>query len=118
MRPLTAKTVRISPQLMGGMELEAQVSNHTFDGEFGAGHGMDDRERAVDHVVNDTPKNTLQLAALASKCAKCPANGCPRGTWMSGPYLIPRPKSSAILSTFLSAAHVFLLEQCPVQTPP
>ena len=115
---MTAKTVRISPQLMGGMELEAQVGNHTFDGEFGADRGMDDRERAVDHIVNDTQKNTLQLAALASKCAKCPANGCPRGTWMSGPYLIPRPKSSAILSTSLSAAHVFLLEQCPVQTPP
>ena len=103
---------------MGGMELEAQVGNHTFDDEFGPARGMDDREGAVDHIVNDTPKNTLQLAALASKCAKCPANGCPRGTWMSGPYLIPRPKSSAILSTFLSAAHVFLLEQCPVQTPP
>ena len=115
---MTAKTVRISPQLMGGMELGAQVGNHTFDGEFGAGHGMDDRERAVDHIVNDIQKNTLQLAALASKCAKCPANGCPRGTWMSGLYLIPRPKSSAILSTSLSAAHVFLLEQCPVQTPP
>ncbi len=56
MRPLTAKTVRISPQLMGGMELEAQVGNHTFDGEFGAGRGMDDRERAVDHIVNDTQK--------------------------------------------------------------
>ena len=111
MRLLTGKTVRIPLQLMGGMELEAQVSNHTFDGEFGAGHGMDDRERAVDHIVNDSPKNTLQLAALASKCAKCPANGCPRDTWMSGPYLIPRPKSSAILSTSLSAAHVFLLEQ-------
>ena len=52
---------------MGGMELEAQVGNHTFDGEFGAARGMDDRERAVDHIVNDTPKNTLQLAALASK---------------------------------------------------
>lgn len=75
MRLLTGKAVRISPQLMGGVELEAQVSNHTFDGEFGAGRGMDDRERAVDHIVNDTPKNTLQLAALASKCAKRPANG-------------------------------------------
>ena len=41
---------------MGGMELGAQVGNHTFDGEFGAGHGMDDRERAVDHIVNDTKK--------------------------------------------------------------
>ena len=51
---MTAKTVRISPQLMGGMELEAQVGNHTFDGEFGAGRGMDDRERAVDRIVNDT----------------------------------------------------------------
>ena len=115
---MATKTVRISPQLMGGVELEAQVGNHTFDGEFGADRGIDDRERTVDHIVNDSPKNTLQLAALASKCAKCPANGCPQGTWMSGPYLIPRPKSSAILSTSLSAAHVFLLEQCPVQTPP
>ncbi len=41
---------------MRGMELEAQVGNHTFDGEFGVGHGMDDRERAVDHIVNDTQK--------------------------------------------------------------
>ena len=41
---------------MDEMELEAQVGNHTFDGEFGAGRGMDDRERAVDHIVNDTPK--------------------------------------------------------------
>ena len=41
---------------MGGMELGAQVGNHTFDGEFGAGHGVDDRERAVDHIVNDTQK--------------------------------------------------------------
>ena len=41
---------------MDGMELEAQVGNHTFDGEFGAGRGMNDRERAVDHIVNDTPK--------------------------------------------------------------
>ena len=39
---------------MDEMELEAQVGNHTFDGEFGAGRGMDDRERAVDHIVNDT----------------------------------------------------------------
>lgn len=41
---------------MDGMELEAQVGNHTFDGEFGAGRGMNDRERAVDHIVSDTPK--------------------------------------------------------------
>ena len=41
---------------MGGVELGAQVGNHTFDGEFSAGHGMDDRERAVDHIVNDTQK--------------------------------------------------------------
>ena len=56
MRPLTAKTVRISPQLMGGMELEAQVAGHAFDGELGAGGGMDDRERAVNNIVNDTLK--------------------------------------------------------------
>lgn len=41
---------------MGGMELEAQVGNHAFDGELGAGGGMDDRERAVNNIVNDTPK--------------------------------------------------------------
>ena len=41
---------------MGGMELEAQVGNHTFDGAFGAGRGMDDRERTVDYIVNDSPK--------------------------------------------------------------
>ena len=64
---------------MGGMELEAQVAGHAFDGEFGAGHGMDDRERAVDHIVNETQKNTLRLAALSLKCAKRPANGCSRG---------------------------------------
>ncbi len=63
---------------MGGMELEAQVAGHAFDGEFGAGHGMDDRERAVDHIVNETQK-TLRLAALSLKCAKRPANGCSRG---------------------------------------
>lgn len=42
---------------MGGMELEAQVGNHAFDGELGAGGGMDDRERTVDHIVSDTPKS-------------------------------------------------------------
>ena len=36
--------------------LEAQVGGHAFDGELGAGHGMDDRERAVNNIVNDTPK--------------------------------------------------------------
>ena len=41
---------------MGGMELEAQVVGHAFDGELGACHGMDDRERAVNNIVNDTPK--------------------------------------------------------------
>ena len=56
MRPLTAKTVRISPQLMGGMELEAQVVGHAFDGELSACHGMNHGERAVDHIVSDTPK--------------------------------------------------------------
>ena len=34
MRLLTAKTVRISPQLMDEMELEAQVGGHAFDGEL------------------------------------------------------------------------------------
>lgn len=53
---MTAKTVRISPQLMGGMELEAQVVGHAFDGELGARYGMDHGERAVDHIVSDTPK--------------------------------------------------------------
>lgn len=42
---------------MGGMELEAQVAGHAFDGELGACHGMDDLERAVDHIVSDTPKS-------------------------------------------------------------
>lgn len=39
---------------MGGMELEAQVGNHAFDGELGTGNGVDHGERAVDHIVNDT----------------------------------------------------------------
>ena len=51
MRLLTAKSVRIPPQLMGGMELEAQVGNHTFDGELGASYGVDHSERAVDHIA-------------------------------------------------------------------
>ena len=51
MRLLPAKTVRISPQLMGGMGLEAQVVNHAFDGKLGAGYCMDHSERAVDHVA-------------------------------------------------------------------
>lgn len=54
---MTAKTVRISPQLMGGVELEAQVAGHAFDGELGAGYSMDHSERAVDHIVSDTPKS-------------------------------------------------------------
>lgn len=70
---MTAKTVRISPQLMGEMELEAQVGNHTFDGEFGAGRGMDDRERAVDHIVNDTPKILFD-----SPCSPSNAQSAPR----------------------------------------
>ena len=41
---------------MGGVELEAQVVSHAFDGELGACHGMDHGERAVDHIVSDTPK--------------------------------------------------------------
>ena len=41
---------------MGGMELEAQVVGHAFDGEIGARYGMDHGERAVDHIVSDTPK--------------------------------------------------------------
>ena len=51
MRLLTAKTVRISPQLMGGMELEAQIGSHAFDGKLGASYGVDHGERAVDHVA-------------------------------------------------------------------
>ena len=31
---------------------------------------------SMSHTVLTIPKNTLQLAALASKCAKCPTNGC------------------------------------------
>lgn len=42
---------------MGGVELEAQVVSHAFDGELGACHGMDHGERAVDHIVSDTPKS-------------------------------------------------------------
>lgn len=42
---------------MGGMELEAQVAGHAFDGELGAGHGMDHGKWAVDHIVSDTPKS-------------------------------------------------------------
>ena len=37
--------------------LEAQVAGHAFDGELGACHGIDDLERAVDHIVSDTPKS-------------------------------------------------------------
>lgn len=36
---------------MGGMELEAQIGSHAFDGELGACHGMNHGERAVDHVA-------------------------------------------------------------------
>ena len=105
---------------MGGMKLKAKVGNHTFDGEFGAGRGMDDRERAVDHIVNDTQKYSSTRRARPQMCKAPRERMLARrlGAWMSGPYLIPRPKSSAILSTPLSAAQVFLLEQCPVQTPP
>ena len=42
---------------MGGMELEAQVAGHAFDGELGARYGMDHGERTVDHIVSDTPKS-------------------------------------------------------------
>lgn len=41
---------------MGGMELKAQVGGHAFDGELGTSYGMDHGERAVDHIVSDTPK--------------------------------------------------------------
>ena len=36
---------------MGGMELEAQIGSHAFDGELGAGYGVNNRQRAVDHVA-------------------------------------------------------------------
>ena len=36
---------------MGGMELEAQVAGHAFDGELGAGYGVNNRQRAVNHVA-------------------------------------------------------------------
>lgn len=42
---------------MGGMELEAQVGSHAFDGELGASYGVDHGERAVNNIVNDTPKS-------------------------------------------------------------
>lgn len=118
MRPLTAKPVRISPQLMGGMELEAQVGNHAFDGGFGACHGMDHGERAVDHIVSDTPKSLFNSPRSPPNVQSAPRTDAREALECLGLYLIPRPKSSAILSTPLSAAHVFLLEQCPVQTPP
>lgn len=70
---MTARTVRIPPQLMSGMELEAQVAGHAFDGEFGAGHGMDDRERAVDHIVNETLKILFD-----SPCSPSNAQSAPR----------------------------------------
>ena len=31
--------------------LKAQVGGHAFDGELGAGHGMDHGERSVDHIA-------------------------------------------------------------------
>lgn len=114
---MTAKTVCISPQLMGGMELEAQVVGHAFDGEIGARYGMDHGERAVDHIVSDTQKYSSTRHTLPQMC-KAPRKRMLARRLDDGPYLIPRPKSSAILSTPLSAAQVFLLEQCPVQTPP
>lgn len=70
---MTAKTVHISPQVMGGMELEAQVAGHAFDGELGVGGGMDDRERAVNNIVNDTPKILFD-----SPCSPSNAQSVPR----------------------------------------
>lgn len=57
---------------MGGMELEAQVGNHTFDGEFGAVRGMDDRERAIDHIVNDTQKILFNSPRSRSNAQSAP----------------------------------------------
>ena len=65
---MTAKTVCISPQLMGGMELEAQVGSHAFDGEIGARYGMDHGERAVDHIVSDTQKYSSTRHTLPQMC--------------------------------------------------
>lgn len=68
---------------MGGMELGAQVGNHTFDGEFGTGHGMDDRERAVDHIVNDSQKILFNSPRSRPNAQSAPrtdargALGCP-----------------------------------------
>ena len=58
---------------MDGMELEAQVGGHAFDGELGAGGGMDDRKRAVDHIVNDTQKILSD-----SPCSLSNAQSAPR----------------------------------------
>ena len=65
---MTAKTVRIPPQLMGGVELEAQVVSHAFDGELGADDGMDDRERAVNNIVNDTQNGSSTRRARPQMC--------------------------------------------------
>ena len=65
---------------MDGMELEAQVGNHTFDGEFGAGRGMNDRERAVDHIVSDTPKSPFNSPRSPPNVQSAPrtdAHGAP-----------------------------------------
>lgn len=68
---------------MGGMELEAQVVGHAFDGELGARYGMDHGERAVDHIVNDTPKILFDSPCSPSNAQSAPrtdargALGCP-----------------------------------------
>ena len=36
---------------MGWDVLEAQVAGHAFDGELGAGYGVNNRQRAVNHVA-------------------------------------------------------------------
>ena len=58
---------------MGGVELEAQVGGHAFDASLGVDGGMDDRERAVDHIVNDTQKILFD-----SPCSLSNAQSAPR----------------------------------------
>ena len=48
--------------------LEAQVARHAFDGELGAGYGMDHGERAVDHIVSDTQKYSSTRHTLPQMC--------------------------------------------------
>ena len=52
---------------MDGMELEAQVAGHAFDGELGARHGMNHGERAVNHVAGGKDARHGGHAALIDR---------------------------------------------------